>query len=120
MLVIVYVDTNGDNSVSPIDVLHVVNFLNDRTGNPEGEFSDAHIDLALVGIVDDVLVTAVAAQDGDVSDLHDSAAISVVSVVARDASLHEPSRPVNGSTIDKDDDDLMAAIDAFFGDFGTS
>jgi len=32
-----YIDTNGDGSVAPIDVIQVINFLNNPTGSPEGE-----------------------------------------------------------------------------------
>jgi FG-GAP-like repeat/Dockerin type I domain/CARDB len=115
-----FVDSNGDGSVSPIDALLVINFLNGSGGNSEGEFVLSSFDISLVDTPHDLIVTVTPDPDDIASDLQASAVPPVAAVVAREATQHKPLLRIDGLDSDTDDNDLVAAIDAFFGDFDNS
>jgi len=112
-----YIDTNKDGFVAPIDVLLIVNFLNDPAGNVEGEIAVTHVDLSFVDMASGVSVKIAADQESNASARYGSAVIATGSIAITDVLQHKTPEPMKSRGAE--DEELLAAIDAFFGDFGT-
>ncbi|MDA1052613.1 MAG: GEVED domain-containing protein [Planctomycetota bacterium] len=112
-----YIDTNGDRFVAPVDVIQIVNFLNDPASNPEGEFAVPHVDLRVVDTAGSVFDAPAADQDDHSTPLHGPAEFMVGPVAAKESLQHEAPNRVKRLTSGAEDEELVAAVDAFFGDF---
>lgn len=105
-----YLDANGDHSVSPIDVLVIINLLNDRTGSGEGESPMFPFDPRFLATGIHSPMDLGPAQD-------DSVDVAIQSLTT--GMIPQRETPVQGTGIvsDVEEKDLVAAIDEFFGNF---
>ena len=111
-----YLDTNGDRFLAPIDVIRIVNFLNDTVSNQEGEYAVSQVASRAFDGTSNLSDIPVAGQHDNSPTLHCSAKLTVGPATAKEYLQPAQSRMkrlVTGS----EDEDLVIAVDAFFGDF---
>ena len=114
-----FFDASPDGFVVALDVLVIINHINSQgtTVVAEGQSVPIHVDLAFADAADNTVALRVAQDNSSESAPDDSAWFTAEHVPSQDVTYRDAPSGNHSFGNDSEDDELIAAMDAFFADF---